>query len=93
MSPDQEALIRKRAYEIWEREGWPHGRDREHWDQAAREIAAEGAPAASKRASKATPAPAPKKIAEKAPARGAPLVAPPVKPSSGRGVARPRNGA
>jgi len=93
MSPDQEALIRKRAYEIWEREGWPHGRDREHWDQAAREVAAEEAPAASKRARKATPPPAPKKIAEKAPARGAPLVARSAKPASGRTAARPRNGA
>ena len=90
MSPDKEALIRKRAYEIWEREGWPHGRDREHWDQAAREIAAEGAPAAPKRARKAAPAPAPKKIAEKAPARGTPLVAPSAKPASGRAAARPR---
>lgn len=32
--------IRQRAYEIWEREGQPEGRDREHWDMAREEIAA-----------------------------------------------------
>lgn len=30
--------IRARAYEIWEREGRPDGREHEHWDQARREI-------------------------------------------------------
>jgi hypothetical protein len=37
-----ENRIRNRAYEIWEREGRPHGRDREHWHQARREIDDEG---------------------------------------------------
>lgn len=32
--------IRYRAYEIWQEEGQPHGRDREHWEQAARELGA-----------------------------------------------------
>jgi hypothetical protein len=31
---DYHARIRARAYEIWEEEGRPHGRDREHWQQA-----------------------------------------------------------
>jgi hypothetical protein len=31
--------IRRRAYQIWEEEGWPHGRDAEHWSRAEREIA------------------------------------------------------
>lgn len=31
-------LIRKRAYEIWEGEGRPHGRDIEHWSQAETEF-------------------------------------------------------
>lgn len=30
--------IRKRAYEIWEGEGRPHGRDIEHWSQAETEV-------------------------------------------------------
>ena len=32
-SPDQ--AIREAAYYLWEREGRPHGRDRDHWMQAA----------------------------------------------------------
>jgi hypothetical protein len=31
--------VRQRAYEIWEREGRPEGREQEHWEQAEREIA------------------------------------------------------
>jgi hypothetical protein len=37
-----EDKIKQRAHQIGEAEGRPHGRDREHWEQAAREIAAEG---------------------------------------------------
>jgi hypothetical protein len=38
---DQER-IRRRAHEIWEREGRPEGRHEEHWTQARQEIEAEG---------------------------------------------------
>ncbi|TIV00661.1 MAG: DUF2934 domain-containing protein [Mesorhizobium sp.] len=38
---DREERIRRRAHEIWEREGRPEGREREHWDQAMQEIEAE----------------------------------------------------
>jgi Protein of unknown function (DUF2934) len=31
-------LIQRRAYEIWERDGAPHGLDQEHWAQAEREL-------------------------------------------------------
>ena len=31
--------VKERAYAIWEREGRPHGRDREHWQEAEAEIA------------------------------------------------------
>jgi len=31
-------LIQQRAYEIWEREGALHGRDKEHWELAEREL-------------------------------------------------------
>ncbi len=37
----REERIRERAYQIWEREGKPHGREAEHWRQAASEIEAE----------------------------------------------------
>lgn len=40
---DREERIRKRAHQIWEREGKPHGRDPEHWQQATSEIDAEAA--------------------------------------------------
>jgi hypothetical protein len=33
-----EVLVAKRAYEIWEGEGRPHGRDREHWLMAVTEL-------------------------------------------------------
>ena len=35
-----EQSIRARAYEIWEEEGRPEGRQQFHWDRAAREIQA-----------------------------------------------------
>ncbi len=41
-SPHEQGAIARRAYEIWEAEGRPHGRDREHWEAAAREL---GSPA------------------------------------------------
>lgn len=31
--------IAKKAHELWEAEGRPHGRDREHWDEAKEIIA------------------------------------------------------
>ena len=36
-----EERIRTRAYELWEAEGRPSGREVEHWLQAAQELAAE----------------------------------------------------
>jgi hypothetical protein len=36
-----EERIRQRAHRIWEDEGRPEGREHEHWERAAREIAAE----------------------------------------------------
>lgn len=35
-----ETVVRTRAYEIWEAEGRPHGRDAEHWFRALEEVAA-----------------------------------------------------
>lgn len=34
---DREQRVRNRAYDIWEQEGRPSGREREHWEQAERE--------------------------------------------------------
>lgn len=33
-----QSLVRQRAYEIWEAEGCPAGRDRDHWHRAEREL-------------------------------------------------------
>jgi hypothetical protein len=41
---DQDELderIKQRARRIWEEEGRPHGRDKEHWDMAAELVAIE----------------------------------------------------
>lgn len=38
--PDDER-IRRKAHELWEAEGHPHGRDHDHWDQAREIIALE----------------------------------------------------
>jgi len=36
---DRDEFIRRRAYDIWLSEGCPEGRENDHWEQAAREIA------------------------------------------------------
>ena len=41
MLNDRETLIRDRAHAIWQEEGKPEGRDREHWERAAAEVDAE----------------------------------------------------
>ena len=38
MKAVHEDLIRQRAYEIWESQGRPLGLDKEHWEQAEREL-------------------------------------------------------
>ncbi len=41
MAEDREILhdrIKQRAYEIWEQEGRPEGREQHHWDRAAKEV-------------------------------------------------------
>ncbi|GAA4164631.1 DUF2934 domain-containing protein [Shinella granuli] len=39
VNDERQEWISKRAYGLWEAEGRPHGKDREHWEQAARERA------------------------------------------------------
>ena len=38
---DMEERIRERAFHIWIQEGRPEGRDKEHWELAKAQIAAE----------------------------------------------------
>jgi hypothetical protein len=35
---DREDRMRERAYQIWEEQGRPEGRDLEHWHEAARQL-------------------------------------------------------
>jgi DUF2934 family protein len=55
MDSDKEARIRERAYEIWAREGYPHGKDAEHWQMAEAEITAESAGVADRAAAGSKP--------------------------------------
>jgi hypothetical protein len=41
MTQDELAAIELKAYQIWDREGRPHGRHEEHWQQALRELGLE----------------------------------------------------
>jgi hypothetical protein len=38
ITPNHEDLIRQRAYALWEAQGKPDGHDKEHWEQAEREL-------------------------------------------------------
>lgn len=59
-----ESWIRDRAYSIWEQEGRPEGRERQHWEQAAREVMAGGSGSTAYRSSKtAMPAKPAEKVA------------------------------
>lgn len=49
MTADFESRVRQRAHEIWERDGRPQGRDREHWAQAEAELRAEERKSATKK--------------------------------------------
>lgn len=49
-----EERIRRRAYDIWESEGRPHGRDEEHWRRAQQEVAGESRSGKSTQAVPAT---------------------------------------
>lgn len=55
MTDDRHDRISASAHAIWEAQGRAHGQDRDHWDQATREIDAEVA-AAKKKPSPAKPA-------------------------------------
>ena len=85
MHEDRDQLIRERAYRIWERDGRPHGRDAEHWQQAASEIEAEERALAAQK-------PAAAVAEEDAPVRSRPVTAPPPggapAPSEGQAAAR-----
>lgn len=55
MSSGREELIRARAYELWERQGRPAGREGENWEQAEREIDSEASQFSSQQANAGEP--------------------------------------
>jgi hypothetical protein len=64
MDPKVQEQIRLRAYQIWESEGRPYGRDLANWLDAEREVGSaneKSAPPHKKRAAKKTAASAVKK--------------------------------
>jgi len=38
MDHGRDEQVRQRAHEIWEQEGRPHGKEKEHWERAEREV-------------------------------------------------------
>jgi hypothetical protein len=94
MSSERKTQIEQHAYKIWEAEGRPHGRDKEHWHRAERDLARDE-PKASPGASsvEATPDAAAKTKAKKAPAPKAakPAAAKPAaaKPATAKPAAKP----
>lgn len=57
--------IRRRAHELWESEGRPHGRDSDHWTQAEAEIRGAGALEPTEKAAGSRKKPATSKAAGK----------------------------
>jgi hypothetical protein len=97
MSESEDEWIRKRAYALWEQEGYPTGKDREHWEQAKLEYATQAPTASVKAAAKpkktATEPKAPKAAAakaEKAPAKAPKAAAKPAaaKAASSKAVSK-----
>ena len=62
MASDRDERIRQRAFEIWQREGQPHGRHEEHWRMAAQEIDAEMGGASTGRGRRSANGAAEKKV-------------------------------
>jgi hypothetical protein len=83
--------IAKVAYELFERDGGAHGKDREHWEEAERIVRARHAPAAQPETEppKKPAAPRPKKTATKPAAEKAkPAARRTTKKSPGKGTAK-----
>ena len=88
MESEKEARIRERAYEIWVREGQPHGRDAEHWQLAEAEITAESEAVADRAAAGSKP-----RIETPSPAPAAPSASAAPPRRSRRAAAKPASGA
>ena len=47
MDEATEERVRQRAYTLWQLQGCPNGREKEHWDQAVQEICRDGGTSAT----------------------------------------------
>jgi hypothetical protein len=79
-APDE--MIRKRAHELWEKAGMPHGRSDEFWFAARAEFESEAPPAEKREA--VAPVPAPKASPAPPAAKGSAAARPGVKPKTKR---------
>lgn len=84
---DQRDRILVKAYEIWEAEGRPSGRDMEHWMKAELEIGAKKTKAKAKPAAKK---PAAKKAAAKKPTAKKPAAKKPAAKAKAKAPAKPK---
>ena len=92
MNSPNDDRIQKRAHEIWEREGRPHGRDEHHWHLAAREIEREDSAAPGAASAKQKPGPAAEQPRSNADARlsGSPAAAAPVAAAKPKRTPKPK---
>ncbi|MDE1157569.1 MAG: DUF2934 domain-containing protein [Neorhizobium sp.] len=68
MADSNEDWIKRRAYELWEEEGYPSGKDHEHWERAKLEFVTLK-PVAGEKPAKAAKAKAPKSDAVEKPVK------------------------
>jgi len=85
MQVSENEWISKRAYTLWEKEGHPHGRDAQHWEQAKHEFSLLKTSEATKPAARKKVAP---KIAAVETALGAEAAAKPKSRSRKASVAK-----
>ncbi|TCK31412.1 DUF2934 family protein [Ancylobacter aquaticus] len=64
---ERETRIREWAYRLWEEQGYPHGRDEEHWLRAVAIVMEEDGVAEAGPAAEPTPEPMPEPAAAPAP--------------------------
>lgn len=88
MADHEDDWVRKRAYSLWEEEGYPAGKDLEHWERAKRELES-FKPGRMKRATSqptaASAKPASAKPASTKPeGEGSEALAPPIKKKAAR---------
>jgi hypothetical protein len=50
IDPDREQRVRERAYQLWEADGKPHGRDVEYWERARELVGTEESASTGRRA-------------------------------------------